>query len=100
MKTFKEFSINITPRGHRIVKVMNISNNEIMITKNKMNKYSIMYDNQIVDTVDNEKDAMKAAQNFGKVLSKGILGKSGVNTSKLLKNKKGPSIPWAGRKKV
>jgi len=40
-----------------------------------------MYDNQTVDTEDNQREAMKSARNFGQMMSKGGLG--GASSSKL-----------------
>jgi hypothetical protein len=40
-----------------------------------------MYDNQTVDTEENEREAMKSARNFGQMMSKGNLG--GASSSKL-----------------
>ena len=80
MKTFKEFSLNIAPKGHKIVKVLDTKGGEVMITK-KDNTFHIMYDNQTVDTEDNEREAMKSARNFGQMMSKGKLG--GASSSKI-----------------
>lgn len=80
MKTFKEFSLNIAPKGHKIVKVLDTKGGEVMITK-KGDTFHIMYDNQTVDTEDNQREAMKSARNFGQMMSKGGLG--GASSSKL-----------------
>ena len=80
MKTFKEFSLNIAPKGHKIVKVLDTKGGEVMITK-KDNTFHIMYDNQTVDTEENEREAMKSARNFGKMMNKGNLG--GARAAKL-----------------
>lgn len=75
MKTFKEFSLNIIPKGHKMVKILQSKSGEVMITK-KGNEFNIMFDNQTVDTEDNERDAMKSARNFVKMMSKGSAGMS------------------------
>ena len=80
MKTFKEFSVNIAPKGHKIVKVLDTKGGEVMVTK-KDDKFHIMFDNQTVDTEDNEREAMKSARNFGQMMSKGNLG--GASSSKI-----------------
>ena len=87
MKTFKEFSLNIAPKGHKIVKVLDTKGGEVMITK-KDNTFHIMYDNQTVDTEENEREAMKSARNFGQMMSKGNLG--GASSSKLGGKRTGP----------
>ena len=69
MKTFKEFSLNIIPKGHKMVKVLQSKGGEVMVTK-KDNKFNIMFDNQTVDTEDNERDAMKSARNFVQMMGK------------------------------
>ena len=75
MKTFKEFAKNIAPKGQKIVKVLQSKSGEVMVTK-KGNEFNIMFDNQTVDTEDNERDAMKSARNFVKMMSKGFAGMS------------------------
>lgn len=58
-----------------MVKVLQSKSGEVMITK-KGNEFNIMFDNQTVDTEDNERDAMKSARNFVQMMSKGSAGMS------------------------
>jgi len=58
-----------------MVKVLQSKAGEVMVTK-KDNKFNIMFDNQTVDTEDNERDAMKSARNFVQLMSKGSAGMS------------------------
>ena len=58
-----------------MVKILQSKAGEVMITK-KDNKFNIMFDNQTVDTEDNERDAMKSARNFVQMMSKGSAGMS------------------------
>ena len=81
MKTFKEFSLNIIPKGHKMVKILQSKEGEVMITK-KDNKFNIMFDNQTVDTEDNERDAMKSARNFIKMMNKSK-GSGGMSTKNI-----------------
>ena len=71
MKTFKEFAKNIAPRGQKIVKILDLKGGEMMVTKDQKGKFNIMFDNQVVDTLRSEKEAMTAARNFGKMMGKG-----------------------------
>jgi len=70
MKTFKEFAKNITPRGHKIIKVLDLKGVEVMVTKDAKGKFNVMFDNQVIDTLGSEKEAMKAAKNFGSMMGK------------------------------
>jgi len=70
MKSFKEFAKNIAPKGQKIVKVLDLKGGEMMVTKGANGKFNIMFDNQVVDTVSSEKEAMKAAKNFGSMMGK------------------------------
>lgn len=58
-----------------MVKVLQSKAGEVMITK-KGNEFNIMFDNQTVDTEDNEREAMKSARNFIQMMSKGSAGMS------------------------
>lgn len=82
MKTFKEFSINIAPKGHKIVKVINHGGHEMMVTK-KDNQHHVMHDNEIVHSTGTEREAIRHARDFGKKMSKGKLGKTGATASNL-----------------
>ena len=62
MKTFKEFAKNIAPRGHKIVKVFDVKGVETMVTMNNKGKFNLMFNNQVVDTFDSQKEAMRAAK--------------------------------------
>jgi len=64
-----------------MVKVLQSKAGEVMITK-KDNKFNIMYDNQTVDTEDNERDAMKSARNFVQLMSKSK-GSAGMGTKNI-----------------
>ena len=81
MKTFKEFSFNITPKGHKMVKVFQSNAGEVMVTKDKDGEFNIMYDNQSVDTVKNEREAMKRARQFVQMMNKS--GIPGVGTKNI-----------------
>ena len=70
MKTFKEFAKNIAPRGHKIVKVFDVKGVETMVTMNNKGKFNLMFNNQVVDTFDSQKEAMKAAKQFGSMMGK------------------------------
>ena len=70
MKTFKEFAKNIAPRGHKIVKILDTKGVEVMVTKDDKGKFNVMFDNQVIDTLSSEKEAMKAAKNFGSMMGK------------------------------
>tara|TARA_B100000963_G_C22154456_1_gene463221 strand:- start:279 stop:494 length:216 start_codon:yes stop_codon:yes gene_type:complete len=70
MKTFKEFAKNIVPRGQQIVKILNLKGGEVMVTKDSKGKFNLMFDNQVIDTLNTEKEAMKAAKNFGSMMGK------------------------------
>lgn len=70
MKTFKEFAKNIAPRGHKIVKILDTKGVEVMVTKDDKGKFNVMFDNQVIDTLDSQKEAMKAAKNFGSMMGK------------------------------
>lgn len=70
MKSFKEFAKNIAPKGHKIVKVLDIKGTEVMVTKDNKGKFNVMFDNQVIDTLSSEKEAMKAAKNFGSMMGK------------------------------
>jgi hypothetical protein len=70
MQSFKEFAKNISPRGHRIIKVLDTKGGEMMVTKDQKGKFNVMFDNQVVDTLSSEREAMKAAKNFGRVMGK------------------------------
>ena len=71
MKSFKEFSLNIIPKGHKRVKIMQSNAGEVMVTKDKSGKFNVMFDNQAVEAgMDNERQAMKAAQDFVKMIGK------------------------------
>ena len=80
MKTFKEFSLNIIPKGHQMVKILQSKQGEVRVTK-KGNEFNIMFDNQTVDTEDNERDAMRSARNFVQMMSKGKL--TGASSSNI-----------------
>jgi len=86
MKSFKEFSINITPKGHKIVKVLTHGGHEMMVTK-KDDKHHVMHDNEIVHSTSSERDALRHARDFGKKMSKGSLGKTGATASNLASKK-------------
>lgn len=70
MQSFKEFAKNISPRGHKIIKVLDTKGGEMMVTKDQKGKFNVMFDNQVVDTLSSEREAMKAAKNFGRVMGK------------------------------
>lgn len=70
MQSFKEFAKNISPKGHKIVKVLNMKGGETMVTKDTQGKFNVMFDNQVVDTLRTEKEAMKAAKRFGSMMGK------------------------------
>lgn len=70
MKTFKEFAKNIAPRGHKIVKILDIKGVEVMVTKDAKGKFNVMFDNQVIDTLDSQQEAMKAARQFGSMMGK------------------------------
>jgi hypothetical protein len=70
MKTFKEFAKNIAPRGHKIVKVLDMKGVEVMVTKDAKGKFNVMFDNQVIDTLDSQQEAMKAARQFGSMMGK------------------------------
>ena len=70
MKSFKEFAKNIAPKGHKIVKVLDMKGTEVMVTKANKGKFNVMFDNQVIDTLSSEKEAMKAAKNFGSMMGK------------------------------
>ena len=70
MKTFKEFAKNIAPRGHKIVKVFDVKGVETMVTMNNKGKFNLMFNNQVVDTFDSQKEAMRAAKQFGSMMGK------------------------------
>ena len=70
MKSFKEFAKNIAPKGHKIVKVLDMKGAEVMVTKDNKGKFNVMFDNQVIDTLSSEKEAMKAAKNFGSMMGK------------------------------
>lgn len=70
MKTFKEFAKNIAPKGQKIVKVLDLKSGEMMVTKDAKGKFNVMFDNQVVDTLGSEREAMKAAKNFGSMMGK------------------------------
>jgi len=78
MKTFKEFSFNIIPKGQKMVKVLQSNADEVMVTKDKDGKFNIMYDNQSVDTAKNEREAMKNARQFVQMMNKS--GMTGMGT--------------------
>ena len=83
MKSFKEFSLNIIPKGQKMVKVMQSSAGEVMVTKDKSGKFNVMYDNQAVEAdMDNERQAMKAAQDFVKMIGKSKVG-AGAKSSQI-----------------
>jgi hypothetical protein len=85
MKSFKEFSLNIAPKDHKIVKVLDSKSGEVMVTKDKEGKFNVMFDNQPVDTVDTEREAMRSAKNFQKLMGKSSF--KGASSSKLLRKK-------------
>jgi hypothetical protein len=70
MKTFKEFAKNIAPRGHKIVKILDMKGVEVMVTKDAKGKFNVMFDNQVIDTLDSQQEAMKAARQFGSMMGK------------------------------
>ena len=70
MKTFKEFAKNISPRGHKIVKVLDMKGGEVMVTQDQKGKFNVMFDNQDIDTLRSKGEAMKAAKNFGSMMGK------------------------------
>ena len=82
MKSFKEFSINIAPKGHKIVKVLNHGGHEMMVTK-KDDKHHVMHDNEIVHSTNSERDAVRHARDFGKKMSKRLTGKSVATASNI-----------------
>ena len=63
-----------------MVKILQSKQGEVMVTK-KGNEFNIMFDNQTVDTEDNERDAMRSARNFVQMMSKGKL--TGANSSNI-----------------
>jgi hypothetical protein len=100
MKTFKEFSLNVIPRGHKMVKIFTVDGNEVLVTKNKTGEFNISTDNQIVGTKSNERDAIRHAKEYIKRLGGGRFSKGGASPSGLPKNKTGPHIPWSYKKKI
>ena len=88
MKSFKEFSINIAPRGHKTVKVLNHGGHEMMVTK-KGDKHHVMHDNEIVHSTNSERDAVRHARDFGKKMSKRLTGKSVATASNLQSKRPG-----------
>lgn len=70
MQSFKEFAKNISPKGHTIIKVFDMKGGEAMVTKDKQGKFNVMFDNQVVDTLRTEKEAMRAAKQFGRMMGK------------------------------
>jgi hypothetical protein len=70
MQSFKEFAKNIAPKGQKIIKVLDIKGGEMMVTKDQKGKFNVMFDNQVVDTLGSEKEAIKAAKNFGSMMGK------------------------------
>ena len=70
MKTFKEFAKNIAPKGQKIVKVLDLKGGEMMVIKDAKGKFNVMFDNQVVDTLGSEREAMQAAKNFGSMMGK------------------------------
>lgn len=66
-----------------MVKVMQSSAGEVMVTKDKSGKFNVMYDNQAVEAdMDNERQAMKAAQDFVKMIGKSKVG-AGAKSSQI-----------------
>jgi len=41
-----------------------------MVTKDLKGKFNVMFDNQVVDTLRTEKEAMRAAKQFGSMMGK------------------------------
>ena len=70
MKSFKELAKNIAPKGNKIVKVLDMKGVEVMVTKDNKGKFNVMFDNQVIDTLSSEREAMKAAKNFGSMMGK------------------------------
>ena len=70
MQSFKEFAKNIAPKGQKIIKVLDMKGGEMMDTKDQIGKFNVMFDNQVVDTLGSEKEAIKAAKNFGSMMGK------------------------------
>ena len=70
MKTFKEFTEQTAPKGQKIVKVLDMKGVEVMVTKDSKGKFNVMFDNQVIDTLSSEREAMKAAKNFGSMMGK------------------------------
>ena len=70
MKSFKELAKNIAPKGNKIVKVLDMKGVEVMVTKDSKGKFNVMFDNQVIDTLSSEREAMKAAKNFGSMMGK------------------------------
>jgi len=70
MQSFKEFAKNIAPKGQKIIKVLDMKGGEMMVTKDQKGKFNVMFDNQVVDTLGSEKEAIKAAKNFGSMMGK------------------------------
>lgn len=70
MQSFKEFAKNIAPRGQKIIKVLDTKAGETMVTKDTKGKFNVMFDNQVVDTLRTEKEAMRAARQFGSMMGK------------------------------
>jgi len=70
MQSFKEFAKNISPKGHKILKVFDMKGGETMVTKDLKGKFNVMFDNQVVDTLRTEKEAMRAAKQFGSMMGK------------------------------
>ena len=70
MQSFKEFAKNIAPKGQKIIKVLDMKGGETMVTKDAKGKFNVMFDNQVVDTLRTEKEAMRAAKQFGRMMGK------------------------------